>query len=122
MGVLQRLRRGSYKVGTARLRASEVVTNGTHENATRGSRRFRAASPASPRDLLTTPMALPARLPRDVYVVSDHAAEHAADRRADETAFDLVATRRGAEDRTRRRANRRVTLRVLLDHDRRCRG
>src|SRR5215831_770699 len=47
MGVLLRLRRGSYKVGTAQFRASEVVTNGTYEMRRGGGGALRAASPAN---------------------------------------------------------------------------
>src|SRR5437016_12593245 len=48
-----------------------------------------------------------------VDVVADHAAQNATDDGADDAAFQLIATRRCADHRTRSRADRRVTLRVL---------
>ena len=50
----------------------------------------------------------------DVDVVPDHATEDAAGGGADDPALHLVLARRGADDRTRGRTDRRVTLRVLL--------
>src|SRR3954470_21309486 len=57
----------------------------------------------------------------DVDVVSDHAAKDTAGSGADDATLHLVLARAGANQAARRRTDRGVTLRVLLNGRRGCR-